>query len=181
MLYTLDIFRLPDGTHKESFELLLSFDFKADVLPGKGLCKMMGKEEGVFKGHANGKITINIREAEPVERAKLRVDFGESHSTLIGHFRHEIGHYYWQLLIGGKKEEAFIAFFEDHQQPSYSEALDTYYQHGPKPDRQHSYTSAYATMHPWEDFAETWNAYLDIVSVLDTSEMPICFKRKIIY
>jgi hypothetical protein len=130
----------------------------------------MGNEERVFTGHANGKITINIREADPVEREKLRVDFGESHRTLIGHFRHEIGHYYWQLLIQGKDEDAFKAVFGDHENPSYSEALDYYYKNGPKSDWQAGYISAYATMHPWEDFAETWNAYLDMVSVLHTSE-----------
>lgn len=170
LLYTLDILKLPYGTRDEGFELPLSFDFKADILPDKWIWKTMGKEERVFTGHANGKITINIREADPVEREKLRVNFGESHRTLIGHFRHEIGHYYWQLLVEGKNEEAFKAVFGDHQHPSYSEALEHYYQYGPKPDWASSYISAYATMHPWEDFAETWNAYLDMISILDTSE-----------
>ncbi len=170
LLYNLDLLELPYGTGSEGVELPLSFDFKADLVSTDEVWKTMGNEERVFTGHANGKITINIREADPVEREKLRVDFGESHRTLIGHFRHEIGHYYWQLLIQGKDEDAFKAVFGDHENPSYSEALDYYYKNGPKSDWQAGYISAYATMHPWEDFAETWNAYLDMVSVLHTSE-----------
>jgi hypothetical protein len=170
LLYNLDIINLPYGTEADGFELPLSFDFKADMLSSGGVWKTMGNEEKVYTGHANGKITINIREADPVEREKLRVDFGESHRTLIGHLRHEIGHYYWQLLVQGKDEEAFKAIFGDHENPTYSQAIEIYYQNGPRPNWQAHYISAYATMHPWEDFAETWNAYLDMVSVLDTSE-----------
>jgi hypothetical protein len=130
----------------------------------------MGDGEKVFTGHANGKITINILEADPVEREKLRVNMGETHRTLIGHFRHEIGHYYWQLLVQYKDEAAFKTLFGDHNNPSYMQALNSYYQNGPKPGWWTSYISAYATMHPWEDFAETWATYLDMVSVLDTAE-----------
>jgi len=169
LLYNLDLLNLPYGTAAEGFELPLSFDFKADVLADE-VWKTMGNEERVYTGHANGKITINIREADPVEREKQRIDFGESHRTLIGHFRHEIGHYYWQLLVQGKCEAAFKAVFGDHENPTYGQALEQYYRNGPQPNWQASYISAYATMHPWEDFAETWGAYLDMVSVLDTAE-----------
>jgi hypothetical protein len=171
LLYNLDLLYLPYGTQAEGFELPLSFDFKADILPDSDeVWKTMGQEERVYTGHADGKITINIREADPVAREKLRIDFGESHRTLIGHFRHEIGHYYWQLLVQGKCEEAFKSLYGDHENPTYSQALEQYYQQGAPPDWQQSYISAYATMHPWEDFAETWGAYLDMVSVLDTAE-----------
>jgi hypothetical protein len=171
LLYNLDLLHLPYGTQAEGFELPLSFDFKADVLPGSDeVWKTMGQEERVYTGHADGKITINIREADPVAREKLRIDFGESHRTLIGHFRHEIGHYYWQLLIQGTCEATFKALYGDHENPTYSQALEQYYRQGAPPDWQQSYISAYATMHPWEDFAETWGAYLDMVSVLDTAE-----------
>jgi hypothetical protein len=169
LLYNLDLLNLPYGTAAEGFELPLSFDFKADVLTDE-VWKTMGNEERVYTGHANGKITINIREADPVEREKLRIDFGESHRTLIGHFRHEIGHYYWQLLVQGKCEAAFKAVFGDHENPTYSRALELYYQNGPKLNWQAYYISAYATTHPWEDFAETWGAYLDMVSILDTAQ-----------
>ena len=129
----------------------------------------MGKEERVFTGHANGKITINIREADPVEREKARTAFEEAHRTLIGHFRHEIGHYYWEMLVLGRGEEAFKATFGDHEHPGYADALQAHYDNGPPPDWQSSYISSYATMHPWEDFAESFATYLDMVSVLDTA------------
>ncbi len=170
LLYLLDVIGLPYGTRAEQFELPLSFDFKEDIQPVTFGWLKFGKEEKVFTGHANGKITINIREADPVEREKLRVAFGETQRTLIGHFRHEIGHYYWQLLVSGKDEEMFKAIFGNHESPTYSEALDYYYKNGPKPDWANSYISAYATMHPWEDFAETFNTYLDMISVLDTAD-----------
>jgi hypothetical protein len=130
----------------------------------------MGNTEKVYTGHANGKITINIREADPVEREKLRVSFGEAHRTLVGHFRHEIGHYYWQLLVQGQDESAFKAVFGDHESISYSEAMENYYKNGPQKNWQERYISAYASMHSWEDFAETWGAYLDMISVLDTAD-----------
>ena len=170
LLYYLDLLRLPYGTRAEGFELPLSFDFKADIVTGDEVWKTMSQEEQVYTGHANGKITINLAEADPVAREKLRIDLGESHRTLIGHFRHEIGHYYWQLLVQGKSEDTFKAVFGDHENPLYAEALKQYYENGPKPNWQAEYISAYATMHPWEDFAETWGAYLDMVSVLDTAE-----------
>ncbi len=164
MLYNLDILNLPYGTAAEGFELPLSFDFMADTL------NEAGETVPVHTGHADGKITINIREADPVEREKLRVNFGEPHRTLVGHFRHEIAHYYWQLLVQNKCEPEFKRIFGDHENPLYSDALHAYYQNGPRPDWQHNYISAYATMHPWEDFAETFGAYLDMVAVLDTAE-----------
>ncbi|MGV3541494.1 MAG: zinc-binding metallopeptidase family protein [Rufibacter sp.] len=171
LLYLLDRLNLPYGSQEEDFELPLSFDFKEDVHPSPVLGWMgLGQEEKVFTGHADGKITINLREADPVEREKLRVAFGESQRTLIGHFRHEIGHYYWQLLVQHKDEAGFKAIFGDHENPSYSDAMDHYYQNGPKANWASSYISAYATMHPWEDFAETWGTYLDMIAVLDTAD-----------
>lgn len=170
LLFTLDLLKLPYGTKAEGFELPLSFDFKADIEPSSREWRNTGGGEKVYTGHANGKITINIREADSVEREKLRVNMGETHRTLIGHFRHEIGHYYWQLLVHNREEEAFISLFGDHKNPTYSEALNQYYKNGPKPAWWEQHISAYATMHPWEDFAETWGAYLDMVSVLNTAE-----------
>lgn len=170
LLFTLDLLKLPYGTKADGFELPLSFDFKADIEPYTWAWRNIGGGEKVFTGHANGKITINIREADSIEREKLRVNMGETHRTLIGHFRHEIGHYYWQLLVQNKEETSFKAHFGDHQNPSYGAALAQYYRNGPTPGWQASYISAYATMHPWEDFAETWGAYLDMVSVLNTAE-----------
>ncbi|GAB3176861.1 putative zinc-binding metallopeptidase [Telluribacter humicola] len=170
LLYLLDQLGLPYGSKGEPFKLPLSFDFKEDIEPVKEGRGNVRKGEKVFTGHANGKITINLREADSVEREKQRVAFGETQRTLIGHFRHEVGHYYWQLLVQGKDEEAYKALFGDHESPTYSEALDYYYKNGPKPNWQESYISAYATMHSWEDFAETWGAYMDMIAVLDTAD-----------
>lgn len=164
LLYNLDLLDLPYASVFDGFELPLTFEFKDDVVEEDG------QVEKTFTGHADGVITIHIREADPVEREKNRVAFGEAHRTLIGHFRHEIGHYYWQLLVQNRREEAFKAVFGDHDNPSYSEALDTYYRNGPAPDWPQRCVSAYASMHPWEDFAETFRAYLEMISVLDTAE-----------
>jgi hypothetical protein len=169
MFYLLDELGLPYGTEADGFWLPLSFDFKADAIPQAGVWRRMGNQERVYTGHANGKITINLREACDAEREKLRVDLQEAHRTLIGHFRHEIGHYYWQLLVQGHFEQSFEAMFGDPANPQYADALERYYQNGPPPDWRGAYISAYATMHPWEDFAETFAAYLDMVSVLDTA------------
>jgi len=170
LLHLLDLMGLPYGSRTEHFELPLSFDFKEDIKPAVIGWMKIGKEEKVFTGHANGKITINIQEADPVEREKLRVAFGETQRTLIGHFRHEIGHYYWQLLVQGKDEKAYKVVFGDPESPTYSQAMDLYYKNGPKANWANSYISAYATMHSWEDFAETWGTYLDMYAVLDTAE-----------
>jgi hypothetical protein len=169
LFYDLGELGLPYGTEGDGIEPPLHFDFKADVIPKGNYWRSSKVGEKVFTGHANGKITINLREACDVEREKLRVDLGEAHRTLIGHFRHEIGHYYWDMLIKGRREAEFSAVFGDHNSPTYAEALDRHYQNGPPADWQQSYVSAYATMHPWEDFAETWATYFDMVSSLDTA------------
>ncbi|MEQ8313647.1 MAG: putative zinc-binding metallopeptidase [Gammaproteobacteria bacterium] len=167
LLYTLDLLNVPYGHAKDSFELPLSFDFKGDVSKKRLLWLNVNKGEQVYTGHADGKVTINIREADDVEREKARTSFGEAHRTIIGHFRHEMGHYYWDLLVKDKCELDCIEVFGDHNNPDYGAALEIYYENGPKPDWQKHYISGYATMHPWEDFAESFAAYLDMVSVVD--------------
>lgn len=120
-------------------------------------------------GHANGIITISLVEADDVEREKARVAFNEPQRTLLGHFRHEIGHYYWDVLVAGKAEESFRELFGDERSPTYQEAQQRYYDQGPLPQWEPTFISAYATMHPWEDFAETFGSYLDMFSLLDTA------------
>ncbi len=170
LLYTLDLLSLPYGKAEDGIHPALSFDFKADASHAENVWQPIGEREQVYTGHQNGKITINLREAEDVEREKLRVSLGETHRTIIGHFRHEIAHYYWEMLIQGKQEEAFNEVFGDFQNPTYSQALERHYKEGPPSDWPESFISAYATMHPWEDFAETFAKYLAIVSVLDTAK-----------
>jgi hypothetical protein len=169
LLYTLDLLRLQYGKSEDGVPLPLAFDFKADVVHKRKWWWSMGKEERVYTGHADGRITINLREADTVEREKSRVIFQEAHRTVIGHFRHEVAHLYWQLLVQGHCEPEFKAAFGDHENPSYSDAQQRYYEGGPQEGWQANYVSAYATMHPWEDFAETFATYLDMVSVLDTA------------
>ena len=134
LFYDLGELGLPYGTAADGIEPPLSFDFKADVIPKATFGAASAAAERVYTGHANGRITINIREADDVEREKLRVDLGEAQRTLIGHFRHEIGHYYWDMLVKGRREDEFIAVFGDHNSPTYAEALERHYQEGPPAD-----------------------------------------------
>ncbi len=170
LFYTLELLGLPHGTEAEGFKPPLAFSFMADSLPDAGLWRGTGQGEKVYTGHAEGHITINLKEADAVERERLRTDLNESHRTLIGHFRHEIGHYYWEVLVRGQDEAACREVFGDHDHPSYAEALESYYENGPPADWSANFISAYATMHPWEDFAETFAFYLDVASVQDTAQ-----------
>jgi hypothetical protein len=168
LLYLLDSLGLPYGRAEDNVWPPLSFDFKSDVVPPYGLWRTLAAER-IYTGHLDGKITINLREADDAEREKLRVDMHESQRTLAGHFRHEIGHYYWQMLVARVREPEFKQVFGDHEYPAYPEALENYYRNGPPADWQTRFVSAYASSHPWEDFAETFAHYLDMAEVLDTA------------
>jgi hypothetical protein len=111
-------------------------------------------------------------EADDVEREKRRKDMGEPYRTLIGHFRHEIGHHYWDILVrdGGKLEACRAVSGDDTE--DYEAALKRHYDEGAPVDWQENFVSTYATTHPWEDFAETWAHYLHLV---DTLEMATAF------
>jgi len=137
----------------------LQFQFLEDAGPGMK----------VFTGHDNGLITMNIAEADDVKREKTREQMHEPYRTLLGHFRHEIGHYYFdQLVPGSAWEEPFRALFGD-ERADYGEALKAHYANGAPPNWEQSFVSAYATTHPWEDWAETWAHYLHIVDTVDTA------------
>ena len=168
LLYTLDLVGLPYGTADDGFSLPLSFAFMTDAVPENGLWRSVSSERTVRTGHLGGRITIDVKEADDVERERLRVDLSESHRTVVGHFRHEIGHYYWELLVRGAREDSCRRIFGDHEEP-YDLALDRYYRTGAPRDWETSYLSAYASMHPWEDFAECFAFYLTTVSGLDTA------------
>lgn len=123
----------------------------------------------VMTGHANGLITMNVEEADDVKREKIKHDLHEPYRTLLGHFRHEVGHYYWDLLVRDTKWlEPFRRLFGD-ERASYAEALKRNYEVGPPADWANSYISSYATMHPWEDWAETWAHYLHVVASLNAA------------
>lgn len=140
-------------------EASLRFDFLADI----------AGDEPVLTGHDEGLITLNIAEADSTERERRRSQLGEPYRTLLGHFRHEVGHYYWDLLVrdAGREEESRAVFGDERL--DYNEALQAHYANGAPPDWQQGHVSAYATMHPWEDFAETWTHYLHMIDTLDTA------------
>ncbi|SFW58570.1 MULTISPECIES: putative zinc-binding metallopeptidase [Pseudomonas] len=120
-------------------------------------------------GHASGLITLDIKEADDAHREYVRQQMREPYRTLLGHFRHEVGHYYWDRLIANSHWlEAFRELFGD-ERASYAEALERHYQQGAPLDWQSRYVSAYATMHPWEDWAETWAHYLHMMDAVDTA------------
>lgn len=140
----------------------ITFDFLADTQEaGSGT-------ERVLTGHDNGLITLNVAEAYSPEREKMRLEMGEPYRTLIGHFRHEIGHYYWDRLI--RDDPQWLAEFRDlfgDETLDYAQALQDHYAKGAPADWQSRHISAYAASHPWEDWAESWAHYLHITDTLE--------------
>jgi len=121
-------------------------------------------------GHDEGLITLNVDEADFAFRENMREKMGEGYRTVLGHLRHEIGHYYWDLLVrDGGRIDAFREIFGDENR-SYEEALEHHYDFGPPFGWNESFISAYASMHPWEDWAETWAHYLHMVDTLETAK-----------
>jgi hypothetical protein len=120
-------------------------------------------------GHAHGEITINVAEADDAERERHRTSLGEPFRTLIGHFRHELGHYYWERLIAETEFlEPFRALFGD-ERAGYSECLQRFYSQGAPGDWPTNFVTAYASSHPWEDWAETWAHYLHMADSIETA------------
>jgi hypothetical protein len=138
----------------------------------KGLAfsfKSSSATEAVFTGHNEGLITINIAEADDPFREKTRQEMGEPYRTLLGHFRHEIGHYYWDRLIKDLRYlDPFRTLFGD-ETLDYATEQQRHYEEGPPTDWRERFVSAYASMHPWEDWAETFAHYLHIVDTLETA------------
>lgn len=121
-------------------------------------------------GHLDGVVTIDLTEADAVERERQRQHFGEPYRSLLGHLRHESGHYYWMILIeeAGRIDE-FRALFGDESE-DYGSALARHHASGAPPDWHKHHVSAYASAHPWEDWAETWAHYLHMIDAVDTAE-----------
>jgi hypothetical protein len=123
----------------------------------------------VLTGHAQGLITLNVEEADDSTRERIRNEMHEPYRTLLGHLRHEIGHYYWDRLVAGTKWlDKFRELFGDDRQ-DYAAALQRNYEKGPPANWQDEHISSYASVHPWEDWAETWAHYLHVVDSLDTA------------
>lgn len=164
LFYTLKEFRLPLETLAESPERGLAFDFVEDQRSGQGIC-----ESFAHTGYAAGIITINLLEADDVAREEQREFLREDYRTVLGHLRHESGHYFWHRLqpdadIAG----AFKALFGD-ESGDYPAALEAHYRDGPPPDWPSRFISAYASAHPSEDWAESWGHYLHIYDALETA------------
>jgi hypothetical protein len=126
-------------------------------------------EPHVKTGHFRGIITINLEEADDAVRERIRVDMGESYRTLLGHFRREIGHYYWNRLIEGTDWQAGCRKLFGDERRDRDAALKTNYEKGPAPDWRQRYLSAQASVHPSEDWAECWAHYLHLRDTLDTA------------
>jgi hypothetical protein len=157
LFYTLLRLRLPllDRTeHPEGlgFEFLRSDDPKTKILTG----------------HKGGLITIALVEADDAERERRRTALREPYRTLLGHFRHEVGHWYWDRLVRDTDWlPRFTALFGDASM-DYAAALQRHYDQGPPPAWQDTFISSYAAAHPWEDFAEAWAHYFHMVDTLET-------------
>ncbi len=159
LLYTLEALRLPLTTKAEQPEDGVAFRFLRNT-----------ETEAVMTGHADGIITLNIAEADASYRENTREKLGEAYRTVLGHLRHEIGHFYWdRLVLRGAALEPFRALFGDERQ-SYDAAVQRHYAEGAPLSWADSFISAYATMHPWEDWAETWAHYLHMVDTLETAK-----------
>ena len=159
MFYTLLALNLPTVTRIEDPEEGLMFDFKEDESP----------TVKTLTGHDAGDITINIAEADDAEREKRRTAMHEPYRTLLGHFRHEIGHYYWDRLVRDEPALGPCREIFGDETADYNESLKKHYKDGPPENWREHFVSAYATTHPWEDFAETWAHYLHIIDTLDTA------------
>lgn len=161
LFYTLLALGLPLSNRTDDPENGLAFDFLADP--------PQPQAARVLTGHDNGLVTINLAEADDAERERIRAAMGEPYRTLLGHFRHEVGHWFWDRLVAGWGWlDECRALFGD-ERADYGEALARHYAEGPPPDWRERFVSAYASAHPWEDFAETWAHYLHIVDTLETA------------
>jgi len=159
LLFTLAQLELPLERGPGTREPGLSFAFGADIHPGHRF----------VTGHCEGLISINVAEADDVERERIRASHGEPYRTLLGHFRHESGHYYLGLLC---RAPDIIASIEDtfgDMLGGYDQALDVFYSHGAPADWAERHISVYAASHPQEDWAETWAHYLMIVDTLQSA------------
>jgi hypothetical protein len=156
LVYGLNCLQLPVVPKSLDAESGLAFDIKAEV-----------GEQRVLTGHSDGLITLALREADSAERELIRQQLKERYRTLLGHFRHEIGHYYWDRLVRDSDALAeFRSLFGD-ESTDYTTALKRHYATA---QQVHvDFISAYAAAHPWEDFAETFAHYLHMTDTLETA------------
>jgi len=164
LVYNLLNHGLQFESREENSETGLAFDFLEDKRSNPNI-----EAEHILTGHNNGIITINAAEADPEFRVSVRESMNERYRTILGHMRHEIGHYYFnKLVMTSNWIENFIYTF-GNPDLDYQESMDWYYNNGPRWDWEHYHISAYASMHPMEDWAETWAHYLHMCDTLETA------------
>jgi hypothetical protein len=163
LVYSALRLKLPLANKTDDPQNGLGFRFMADTTNPDGSVTR------VITEHDHGLITLNVAEADDSAREKMRLNMNEPYRTLLGHFRHETGHYYWdRLVLNSNFIEPYRKLFGDERQ-SYDEAMKKYYANGAPADWQNNFISAYSTMHPWEDWAETWAHYLHIQDTLEVA------------
>jgi hypothetical protein len=160
LVSSLILLQLPVASRiSEDPERGLMFDFLRS--PGSG--------QHILTGHDTGLITLNLDEADDAKREATRKAMGEPYRTLLGHFRHEVGHYYWDRLVAGTPwMDGFHQLFGD-ESGDYAASLKRNYEQGPQQDWAQHFVSAYASCHPWEDWAECWAHYLHMRDGIDTA------------
>jgi hypothetical protein len=161
LIYSVLSLRLPLVSKAEDPDGGLAYEFLTDPAnPG---------DAPALTGHARGVISINVAEADDAERERRRHVLHEPYRTLLGHFRHESGHYYWDRLMSNTDRlEQFRQAFGDERQ-DYAQALQAHYANGPSPEWPQQFVTAYASAHPWEDWAETWAHYLHMTDTLEAA------------
>src|SRR6218665_3974435 len=158
LFYGLLVLGLPVRSKADAPEHGLSFQFLEQLEP----------RQDVLTGHSDGVITLNIAEADDARREQMRLHLHEPYRTLLGHFRHEIGHYYWDRLV---RDSAWIDDFRrlfGDERSDYAAALERHYS-APLADWQQAFVSPYASAHPWEDWAECWAHYMHMHDGLETA------------
>jgi hypothetical protein len=169
LLYTLFALGLPLEGRDVDPQRGLAFEFLADPAPPLEFADPAGSHRHIMTGHQKGLITINLAEADDPARESMRERMHELYRTLLGHFRHESGHYYWERLVAGTQWlEPFRKLFGD-ERTDYAQSLRRHYQGGENAAWEAGHISAYAAAHPWEDWAETWAHYLHMVDTLETA------------
>jgi len=156
LIVELDALGLPIVTRDDDPEHGLAFDLLSSVA------------ENVIIGHDNGIITLDLAEGDDAHRERMRMELAEPYRTLLGHFRHEIGHFYEDQLVGDANRDRVREVFGD-ESADYQAAIDRHYAEGPPEGWEERYISAYATMHPFEDFAETFAHVMHISETVHTA------------
>jgi hypothetical protein len=164
LVYSLLELKLPVVSKLDDAERGFAFEFLEDKTSNPQVVN-----NHVTTGHRQGLITLNVIEADDAAREQTRSRMNEPYRTLLGHFRHEIGHYYWDRLVSDSSWlEPYRQRFGD-ERVDYAQAMQTFYRSGPPADWREAYISAYACAHPWEDWAETWAHYLHMTDTLETA------------